>query len=269
MCRSTATSAAFALLLSCVTATAWGVESQPAAAAEPSASTVRYADGRLTVKVDHMPIADVLRRIGDATGAVVRGNMPTGDVTVAVEDVPLTVALDTVLGKHSFMLTYGPKGVVRTIDLLGAGPPVTAAPVAAAPAATPAPPFAAEEAQAAVLQRTVAPWGSLIGAFGPSEPLTVGRLLHAVVNDQRPEVRAAARESILEQFRSHPEVEAAYLSTLTPVDDTTLAGMMRASTATDGAEEWFAALTMRAGSPELKQKASTVLALLRASLASP
>jgi hypothetical protein len=236
-------------LLSSLTATcAWAAEAEP---------QVRYAAGRLTLQVERMPIAEVMRRIGDATGAVVRGDAPTGEVTIKVDDVPMTVALDNVLGKHSFMLTYGAHGTLRSIELLGAGVPMSPA-----PAGTPTRPLAAEEAQATLLQRNVPAWGSLIGAFG-AEPLTVGRLLHAVVNDQRADVRAAARESILDAFVAHPEVEAAYLSTLTPVEDATLASIMRASSVDTSAEEWFAVVATRARSPELKQKATAILAALR------
>lgn len=242
--------AALAVLAWGTSAPAWSAESQP---------EVRYADGRLTVHVDHMPVGEVLRRIADATGAAVRGDAPAGDVTLAVDNVPITVALDTMLGKHSFMLTYGAKGALRSIELLGAGVPMSPVPAATAP-----PPLAAEEAQATTLQRNVPAWGSLIGAFG-DEPLTVGRLLHAVINDQRPDVRAAARESILDAFVASPEVEAAYLSTLTPVDDPTLASLLRASSDGTSAEEWLAALAARARSPELKKKAASVLAVLRSS----
>ena len=250
MVGSKVVGAALALLVLTASAPAWSAESQPA---------VRYADGSLTVHVDHMPVGEVLRRIAEATGAEVRGDAPAGDVTLAIDNVPLTVALDTMLGKHSFMLTYGAKGALRSIELLGAGVPMAPVPAAASP---PAPPLAAEEAQAATLQRNVPAWGSLIGAFG-DEPLTVGRLLHAVVSDQRSDVRAAARESILDAFVASPEVEAAYLSTLTPVDDTTLASILRASSDGTSAEEWLSALISRARSPELKKKAASVLTALR------
>lgn len=248
MFRSKVVCAAVSLLVLGASAPAWSAESQ---------AEVRYADGRLTVHVDHMPVGDVLRRIADATGAALRGDAPAGDVTLAVDNVPITVALDTMLGKHSFMLTYGAKGALRSIELLGAG-----VPMAPMPAATAQKPLAAEEAQATVLQHNVPAWGALVGAFG-EEPLTVGRLLHAVVNDQRPDVRSAARESLLEAFLASPEVEVAYLSTLTPIDDTTLATMMRGSGDGASAEEWFSALSSRARSPELKKKASSVLGVLR------
>src|SRR4029453_2120859 len=98
MLRSMVGCAAFSLLAWGTSAPAWSAESQP---------EVRYADGRLTLHVDHMPVGEVLRRIADVTGAAVRGDAPAGDVTLAVDNVPITVALDTMLGKHSFMLTYG------------------------------------------------------------------------------------------------------------------------------------------------------------------
>ncbi len=226
------------------------------------APPLRYADGRLTLRVERMPIADVLHRIGDATGAVVRGDVPSGEVTVALESVPISVALDTILGSHSFMLTYGAHGALRSIDLLGTGPPVTLFPTPAA-GRTPGISLAAEQQQANVLQREVPAWGELQGAFAGTEPLTVGRLLHAVVSDGRPGVRAAAREVVLNAFVEHPEVEAAYLSTLTPVDDATLAGMLRGSNVDGSAEEWLSAVTARAQSQALKEKAAAVLRELR------
>ena len=254
MCRSSRAGVGILVVALLASASAWAADEAP--------PPVRYADGCLTLRVERMQIADVLRRVGDATGAVVRGDVPFGEVTVALENVPLSVALDTILGSHSFMLTYGAHGALRSIDLLGAGPPITPAP--GTPKPTPGISLAAEEHQASFLQREVPAWGELQGAFPGPEPLTVGRLLHAVVNDKRQGVRAAAREVVLNAFVEHPEVETAYLSTLTPIDDATLAGMLRASNVDGSAEEWMSALASRARSQELKDKAAAILRELRA-----
>jgi len=88
-------------------------------------------------------------------------------------------------------------------------------------------------------------------------------VLHAAVQEHDPAARAAARDAALGALTVDPEVEAAYLSTLAPVDDAVLAKILRASAAEGAAEEWMAALVARAPSAELRAKAAAVLTALQ------
>jgi hypothetical protein len=234
---------------------------------DPGAPTVKFEQDRLTVRVDAMPLKEVLDRVAKATGATIRGSVPDRTVTVSVTAAPLSEGLETILGSHSFILKYGSGGAPRAVELLGAGEPVALVPaatpgVAAVPgvAATPGP-LEAEEAQAKILQRTVRVSGDLAAAVGSEQP-AIGRLLHAVVREPDAGVRAAARDALIAALSGDPEAEAAYLSTLTPVENEVLANMLQKSSAEDGAAAWMAYLAARAPSEALRAKAAAVLALL-------
>jgi hypothetical protein len=222
---------------------------------------VEYRDDRLTVRVTAGPLARVLSEIARASGAEVRGAVPAREVTATLDRVPLSEALATLLGEQSFVLRYGSDGALRAIELLGVGPsasPLTASPT---PTASPAP-LVEEEAQAAILQRPVPVSGALARAVGTQTP-SAGRLLHAALGEERVTVRADAREALLAAFTADPEIEAAYLSTLRPVDDRALATIMRGSARGKGAEDLMATFAARAPSPELRAKAAAVLEELR------
>ncbi len=100
------------------------------AAREPC--EVAYDDGRLTMHVEKVPLADVVREIGRQTGAEIVGEVrKPREVTRQVDRVPLVDALVHLLGAQNFTLRYGSEGKLRTISLLGE-------PLAAAAQTTPA-----------------------------------------------------------------------------------------------------------------------------------
>ncbi|MCC6765603.1 MAG: hypothetical protein IT293_13160 [Deltaproteobacteria bacterium] len=232
-----------------------------AATPTPAPAAVRWADGRLSVRVVDAPLDRVLAEIAAVTRATVRGEVEARPVTIDFTALPIADGLARLLGAESFMLTYAGDGSLRTIDLLTRGAPAAPAPsVGSAP--SPRPPLAEEEDQAFVLQRPVAVAGPLAAAVG-SDEAPVGRVLHAAVMERDPAARAAARDAGLAAFARDPEVEAAYLSTLTPVDDAVLARILQASAGDPrSVEEWMSALAARAPSAALRAKAAAVLAVL-------
>ena len=240
----------------------------PVNADDPTDDVVRYENGRLTVRAMNAPLDRLLGQIAAATGATIRGGMPNRTGSFDFTDRPLSDALSRMLGSESFMLTYAPDGSLRTIRLLGRGEAVVAvASPAPAPSPGPAPaaPLAAEEQQAAILQQQVivTDHPPLRRALGTTLP-SIGQVLHATTREANPNARGAAREVALKEFRSSPEVEAAYLSTLEPVDDATLAKMMQSPDAPPGAaREWLQALAASAPSPALRAKATAVLKVLK------
>jgi hypothetical protein len=223
---------------------------------------VRYERDRLTVRVTEVPLDHLLGQIAAVTRATIRGSAPPRSITIDFTAVPLSEGLTRILGEESFMLTYGADGTPRTIDLLARATAASPMPsVAATP--SPRPPLAEEEEQAAILQRQVAVGGPLADALG-TEHVAIGQVLHAVLREPNATVRAAAREQALAAFTRDPEIETAYLSTLTPVDDTVLANVLRSTAVGDGsAEEWMAALATRAPSAALRAKAAAVMTVMQ------
>ncbi|HZP40333.1 MAG TPA: hypothetical protein VFD84_02350 [Candidatus Binatia bacterium] len=108
-----------------------------AAGPAPPAPRVAYADGRLSVACDRVPLADLLPAISRATGIAFRGKpAEPREVTKHFERVPLADALARVLGRQNFVLRYDDDGRPVRAELLGAPlpvPPRPARPVAARP----------------------------------------------------------------------------------------------------------------------------------------
>jgi hypothetical protein len=226
----------------------------------PTPDVVRYEGGRLTVRVTDMPLDRLLAEIAAVTHATVRGTVEPRPVAIDFKDASLADGLTRIFGAESFMLTYASDGTIRTIEMLGKGVPAPPIP-SAATTPSPRPPLADEEDQAEILQRTVTVGGALATALGPHPP--IGRVLHALVQEHDAAVRAAAREVALETFGRDPAVEAAYLSTLTPVDDAVLAKILRGAGPEGAAAEWMAALAAGAPSEALRTKAAAVLGALQ------
>lgn len=87
---------------------------------------LRYGDGRLTARIDQVPLAEVLERLAAETGARIGGDVGEArDVTAHFDALPLDRALDRLLGPQSYTLRYGPGGRLVSIDLGGlpAAPP--------------------------------------------------------------------------------------------------------------------------------------------------
>ncbi|MCC6849633.1 MAG: hypothetical protein IT294_14110 [Deltaproteobacteria bacterium] len=245
-----------ALWLGCLVAAA-----RADAAATPAPAGVRWEDGRLSVRVVDAPLDRVLVEIAAATRAALRGEVEARSVTIDFTALPVADGLARLLGAESFMLTYAADGSLRTIDLLTRGVPVTPAP-SVGTTSSPRPPLADEEEQAVVLQRPVAVAGPLAAAVG-GDAAPIGLVLHVAVGERDPAARAAARDVALAAFARDPEVEAAYLSTLAPVDDVVLARILHGAAADPrGVEEWLAALAGHAPSAALRAKAAAVLAVL-------
>ncbi len=228
-----------------------------AGAEEAADHLIGYEQGRLTVRVTDMPLDRLIDEIASATRATIRGGRPTRTVTFDFTARPVREALATVLSGESFVLKYGADGEIRRIELLGRGEalptptPVSTAPSPAAQGDVGAPP---------ALQRKVEAINPLARAVGTTTP-PIGRVLE-VVTDQRPGVRNSAREVALAAFASDPEIEEAYLATLIAVDDAVLARKLRNTAAVGAAEAWLGALASRAPSPELRAKATAMLAAL-------
>jgi hypothetical protein len=235
----------------------------PTPAVTPQGSErIQYEGDRLTVRATDVPLDRLLAEIAAVTRVTIRGTAPSRPVSVDFQSVPVREGLLRIFGEESFMLRYGSDGALRAIDLLGRGDAVGTVPVAGI-SPSPRPPLAKEEEQAAILRRPIKMEGALADALGTEEP-ALGQVLHAVLGQTDGALRAEAREQTLAAFARDPEAEAAYLSTLEPVDDETLATMLRNMAAEPGAaEEWMALLASRSLSPGLRAKAAAVQAIMQ------
>jgi hypothetical protein len=96
------------------------VASLAAAADERPVRIVDYRNDKVTLVLDHAPLAEVVAEIGRKSGAEVRGSVREArEVTGQFDAVPLREALERLIGAQNFTLTYGDDGKLRTIDLRG------------------------------------------------------------------------------------------------------------------------------------------------------
>jgi hypothetical protein len=98
---------------------------EPSSVAAPM--SLRYADGRLSVRLARVPLYQVMATLERELGVVVEGELlDRREVTKQFDDVPLPRALARILGRQNFTLRYDAEGNPVRIDLLGlpaAAPP--------------------------------------------------------------------------------------------------------------------------------------------------
>jgi len=95
------------------------------AAAAPIAE---YRDDKLTVHMARTPITECVRALESATGASIRGRIPDkGEVTIALESVPLREGLGRIFGESNFTITYKNDGRPSAVQVLGGPLPVLTA----------------------------------------------------------------------------------------------------------------------------------------------
>jgi hypothetical protein len=100
--------------------------------------TVQYRADRLTVHATDAPVTECVRALESATGADVRGRVPTeGTISIELEAVPLHQALGRLFGESNFAITYRSDGRPAAIELLGGPLPASVIHRATAPALAP------------------------------------------------------------------------------------------------------------------------------------
>ena len=89
-------------------------------AADGAQRVIEYRKDVLSVKLDKVPLTEVLAEIGKQSGAEVRGDvLQPRDLTLQLDKVPLKEALERLLGEQNFTLTYADDGALRAIQLKG------------------------------------------------------------------------------------------------------------------------------------------------------
>jgi hypothetical protein len=156
------------------------------------APEVRYANGRLTVRVRQVPLDQVMAAVERETGAAVHGELRDWrEVTKRFDDLPLGRALDRLLGRQNFTLWYDADGRPIRIELLGLPQPPPPKKRPARAAAT----LAAVVAREPPVRVTPI----LQGALGRAD-VRVMQLLAAALRQPDASVRAEARRILLDTF---------------------------------------------------------------------
>ena len=90
------------------------------ALATDPAGVMRYEDGLLTVRLEHVPLDLVVERLEQETGVRFHGELlDWREVTKRFDAVPLAEALDRILGRQNFILRYDAAGHPASVELGG------------------------------------------------------------------------------------------------------------------------------------------------------
>ncbi len=241
------------------------------AAAAGSSPIVTYRSDRLSVRLEGVPLGEVLAELGRVSGAAIQGApRDPRDITARFDDVPLSEALHRLLGDQNFMLRYGEGDRLRTIELFGG--PQEPREVITSPAAGPAggssPAAGSKMPQSlavaiGVLERhpPVAVTGQLAQALG-GNTATFRQLFDAAMHQQDQAVRGEAVRASLEALDAEPDLRSNVMRVLGEVDDAALGQLLRGVAGTR-AEEIANGVATEAKAGELRSKALGVLQRLR------
>jgi len=220
------------------------------AAAEGSSPIVTYRSDRLSVRLEKVPLEDVLAELGRVSGAEIRGApREPRDLTARFDDVPLPEALHRLLGDQNFMLKYGEADRLRMIELFG-GPQEPRNASSTSPAAGPV--GGASPAAGSTMPQNLAVAISVLER----------QLFDATMQQQDAELRNEALHASLAAFEAEPDLRSSVLRVLGGVDDAALGQALRGF-AGSRAEEIANQVATQAKAGELRSRALSVLQRLR------
>jgi hypothetical protein len=224
---------------------------------------IRYDKDALTVRLDKVPLSEVIEELGRQSGAEIRGHIRTPhEVTVEFEDVALSEALHRLLGDQNFALIYRDGGRLAAVRLLG-GPQVAPAPPPSG-LANPTPPQTASMNLAALVARhdPVPVTGQLAQVVG-AQAAGFQQLFDIVLHNEDATVRGEALRTVVSAMEADPALRTAVVGELSNVEDAALGAILRGA-AGDHAEEIAMQVLTQARASEIRVKASAVLQKLRA-----
>lgn len=248
-----------------------------AAGSDGGAPVVTYHDDLLTVHMAKTPAADGLRTLATATGAELRGQVPsTGEISIDLDRVPLREGLGRIVGEQNFAITYRSDGRPASIELLGGPLPsvarapesvVPAPPAAGAQNAATWPPDAKTAAAVATLQAlldrnpSIQLPGDLAAALGTQSATLHDLVKTAATSDDR-RVRARSWRLSLRTMRDDPDVWSALVTVVDAAPEGYMRDFMRNQFGPH-AEEMTRVLVAHAG-PDLRSPAKVALDQLAA-----
>jgi hypothetical protein len=245
-------------------AVAVSLSGSPAAPASTDPGRViQYSKDTLTVRLDKVPLSDVLSDIGQQSGAEIRGTLrEPREVTADFEAVPLSEALARLLGDQNFALVYDKEGSLRAVKLLGgplaggAAPPVVAALPPPSAGKTPI------DIRELLLSHPPVPvHGRLAQTLG-TDSATLQQLMELSFHNEDPTVRAEALRAGVQTLEGEPNLRQAVIGALNSFDDAALSTLLRGAAGANAEEVAMQVLT-QSRAPEVRVKASSVLQKLR------
>jgi len=235
-----------------VAATAALASTTPPDPATDADAGLQFEHGRLSARLERVPLDQVLTALKRETGMTVTG-VPRDwrQVTKQFDDLPLPEAVDRLVGEQNFVLWYDREGRPKRLELLGVPQPAPTHD----PSATPN-----TAAVLTVLARhgAVNVAGELAKAVGGARQATLPQLLFAMRKPE-PSVRAQAQNLVLDAIERDP----ALLATLRSADVDQLARLLR-GLAGDQSEAFVSFLSTRSTDPALRAKAAQVVRQLHA-----
>ena len=187
---------------------------------------ITWAKDRLSVRLDQMPLPEVLAAIVKQTGAELRGQpVVSGDLSLQFDRLSLEEALPRILGAQNFTVRYAANGQPSTIVLLGGpeAPPVTAATVAgaAAPPDRPALPLRLGFPRSFPSRRQIELPQALQKVAG-TPSATFDQAFDLATLDREGLTRAMAANVVLSQLELDRRLRRSVLSAMAKFDDDTL-----------------------------------------------
>jgi hypothetical protein len=251
-----------ALLLVAATARVTG------AGTEGAPPRVEYADDRLTVQAEQVEIGEVLAAVARATAAEVRGS-PLGPrrVTADFEHVPLSAALQRLLGEQNFTLRYREGGRLRTIVLRGGPeapvPPPPPAALAVAPVPPAVPPPASPPTTILLPPRFAnhrpIPVSERLKEILGSDTATFDQIFELATTQKDGTVRALAMQLALSALERERVLRRALFISLRRGGDGSLGAFMQSP----GAIEMLEFMAAHSREPGLQKKAGVLLDQVR------
>ncbi len=232
----------------------------PAGAADaPPPKTIALKGDKLTVKVNAVPLDEVLQAVVAPSQGEIRGSVKQPhDVSIEFEDVPLQDGLGRLLGDQNFVLTFRENGSLRTLTLLGGAQEQSSE-------ARIVKPSAAHPAVAAtdMMQRSVpVPAGSKLALFLGQPNATLQQLLDISLRQDDASLRVEALRAGVGAIDSEPDLKALVVKSLGDTDDHTLENVIR-SVAQDRAREIVSQMAAITRTPELRIRSTQLLQHLR------
>jgi hypothetical protein len=233
------------MLFACVPAFASGT---------PDLPVLRYHDQRLTVRLDRVPLDEVVQLFTRETGATIHGEpADLREVTKRFDSVPLPEALHRLLGAQNFAMRYSVDGRLLAVDLLGAPlPPPGQRRISFPPAVvyrlfTEHPPVTVE--------------GNLASAVG-APMARFPQLIDVAFSNGDTGIREQAVRRMLTVFEGERGLRAVTLPALRGINDATLLDLLR-NRAGKRAPEFVASIALDATDSYLRARAWRLLTVLR------
>src|SRR5262245_4970599 len=223
----------------------------------PPPKTIVLTGDKLTVKVNAVPLDDVLKDVVAPSNGEVRGSVKQPhDVTIDFEDVPLRDGLARLLGDENFVLTYREDGTLRAVTLLGGAQDESSGARIVSKQAQPGQPSVP---LGELLQRAVpVPPGRRLALFLGQPNATLQQLLDISLRQDDAALRVEAMRAGLGAIDTQADLKAMVVKSLSDVDDHTLENVLR-SLAQDRTRELVSQMATISRTPEIRTRTTQLL----------